>query len=211
MASYEEEIKKNLENGKELPKKLKLSMIKYFWQANPMTRQKFDTIPKFLRYLDIFKNFTDNELRILSKSLHMRSFSNREVIFSENDVGVGFYLIYSGYVDMFVEAFQATEGSISNEREPGYLLTLEKGDYFGELALLQEKNMRNASAISREGCVLLGLFKPDVEDLIRAQPMIVTKFLQSISLIIANRLFFLTKEVKELNYKLSQLEKEKNG
>ncbi|MCP4913677.1 MAG: cyclic nucleotide-binding domain-containing protein [Oligoflexia bacterium] len=201
--SYESEMYKRIENSEDLPEKLNISILKYFWQSNPLTGKKITTIPKFLRKIGVLKNFSDNELRVLSKYLHLRTFKPKEIIFKQNEVGVGFYFIYSGYVDICLsdDNHQEVEGS---------LITLERFDYFGELALLQEKSFRNASAVSRDGCELLGIFKPDIDSLINEAPVVAAKLLQSVSLIISNRLFSVTKELKELNYKLSTLEGNKN-
>ena len=206
MSSYEDEIKEKVEQGQDLPQKLDIGMLKYFWQSNPITGSKVDSVPKFLRKLDVLKNFTENELRILSKSLHTRQFNTGEMIFKQDDVGVGFYFLYSGYVDIIVEPQRNEERS-----EVKHIITLEKFDYFGELALLQQNSIRNANAVARDNCTLLGIFKPDMEELISAHPVVATKLLQSVSLIIANRLFSLTKEVRELKYKVSQLERETNA
>lgn len=95
-----------------------------------------------------------------------------------------------------------------DEKTPRLVVSLDSGDYFGELALLQENSLRNASAISRDNTLLLGIFKPDVEELINIHPIIATKLLQSISIIIANRLYSLTKEARSMKQKLFELEKE---
>lgn len=202
--SYEKEINERIEKGKVLPEKLEISVLRYFWQSNPLVGKKTDSIPRFLRKIDVLSNFSENELRILSKYLHIRRFHAGETIFLQGDLGVGFYLIYNGYTDIIVSSNDEEEAGADSR----HILTLEKGDYFGELALLQEISVRNASAVSRQGCELLGLFKPDVEELINHYPVIAAKLLQSISLIVANRLFSLTREVQELKYKLSALEKE---
>lgn len=202
--SYEKEINKKIEDKKPLPEKLEISVLRYFWQSNPLVGNKKDSIPRFLRKIDVLSNFSENELRILAKYLHLRRFHSGETVFRQGDLGVGFYLIYSGYADIIVSSNSENE----EEQDSRHILTLEKGDYFGELALLQEISVRNASAVSRQGCELLGLFKPDVEELINHYPVIAAKLLQSISLIVANRLFSLTREVQELKYKLSSLEKE---
>lgn len=200
--SYEEDIKKDVEQNKKLPGKLNISVIKYFWQINPLTGSREGSIPRFLRTIEVFKNFSDNELRILAKFLHIRSFGHKEIIFNQGELGIGFYIIYSGLVEVLIDD-QAEGGQ--HQREPFIILPLEKGDYFGELALLQEKSARNATVRSRENCELLGIFKPDVEELIQYHPIVAAKLLQSISVIVANRLFSITREVKDLKFRLAQL------
>ena len=203
--SYEKEISKKIEKNEPLPDKLEISVLRYFWQSNPIMGKKVDSIPKFLRRIEVLKNFTENELRILAKFLHVRKFSPGEKIFNQGELGVGFYFIYSGYTDLLVTE---TDTNVESEdNKSGHILTLEKYDYFGELALLQQNSTRNATAISRQGCELLGLFKPDVDQLINIYPLIAAKLLQSVSLIVANRLFSLTREVRELKYKINTMEK----
>ncbi len=206
--SYESEIKDKIDTHEKLPEKVEISVLKYFWQSNPLVSRKQNTIPRFLRRIGVFKNLSENELRILSKYLHHRKFNPGETIFKQGDLGVGFYLLFSGYTDIIVEP--TANDSSTEEANSRHILTLEKGDYFGELALLQDISVRNASAISRQGCEVLGIFKPDIEDLINSYPLIAAKLLQSVSLIVANRLFSLTREVQELKYKLSSLDKGKN-
>ena len=204
MSSYEGEIRNKIESKERLPAKLELNVIKYFWQASPLSGTRKITIPKYLRSIEVFKDFTDNELRILSQYLHLRSFFNNEKIFSQDDLGIGCYFIYSGRVDIVVDKSQGVEG----ENEVNYVLSLEQGDYFGELALLQENSIRSASAIAKDYCELVGIFKPDIEEMVNDYPIVATKLIQAVAVIIANRMFSLTKEVRRLTFKNLQLEKE---
>jgi CRP-like cAMP-binding protein len=209
--SYENDIINKVKNGEELPEKLDFSILRYFWQSNPfMSGTDNESIPRFLRKIEVLKNFSERELRILCNYLHHRKFSAGEKIFSQGDLGVGFYFMLSGYADIIVES-NNLDKQIGHGSGPNIVITLEKFDYFGELALLQEVSRRNATAISRDGCDLLGIFKPDIEELIYSYPVIAAKLLQSVSLIVANRLFLLTSEVKELRYQLSSYERDGNG
>lgn len=203
--SYEEEISEKIESHEPLPEKLEISVLRYFWQSNPIMGKKVDSIPRFLRKIEVLKNFTENELRILAKFLHLRRFNAGDIIFNQGELGVGFYLIYSGYTDIVVPDADTSETDM--EKRASHVLTLEKYDYFGELALLQQNSTRSAMAISRQGCELIGLFKPDVDQLINIYPLIAAKLLQSVSLIVANRLFSITREVQQLKFKINTLEK----
>lgn len=208
MGSYEKEVKDMIEKGGELPKKLDIPVLKYFWQSSPLAHGQVHSIPRFLRKITVLKNFTENELRLLSKYMHVRKFSENEAIFRQGDLGIGLYFIYSGHVDVIVEqeiALSPTEEELPRAR---HVLSLEKFDYFGELALLQDDGERNATVLAREGCMLLGIFKPDLDELTNDYPVVATKLLQSISIIITNRLFSITLEVRNLKYKIAQLESE---
>ena len=204
--SYESEQRSKIYAGEDTTERINISTLKYFWLSNPLLSSG-KNIPKFLRGISVLGNFTDNELRILARHIHHRSFGDGEMVFRQNDVGFGFYFIYSGQVDIWVNNRDEESSDDSSEQDATRLLTLETGEYFGELSLLQEHSVRNASAISRQGCELLGLFKPDVDQLIAHHPVVGAKLLQSVSQIIANRFYSLSREVRDLKFKIAQLEK----
>ncbi|EQC52083.1 hypothetical protein, partial [Bacteriovorax sp. DB6_IX] len=55
---------------------------------------------------------------------------------------------------------------------------------------------------------LLGFFKPDLDAMIHEKPVVASKLLQSVSLIVANRLYSVTQEVRRLKDRIQQLEVE---
>lgn len=205
--SFERKIK---ESDKESVVSLDVSIIKFFYQINPFFNSGHKTESGFLRRLKIFDSFTDMELWNFTKYLHKRTFEKGEIIFNEGDTGVGFYFIQHGSVDIVIEKNHADP---SDERKGARVVVqLAKNDYFGELALLQKKHNRTATARAASNCVLLGIFKPDLDNLIYEKPIIASKLLQSVSLIIANRLYSITQEVRVLKEKLRvSREKEKKG
>jgi CRP/FNR family cyclic AMP-dependent transcriptional regulator len=189
--------------------KLDISLLKFFWQINPFFKSETDVIPKFLRNVEVLKNLSDLEIWELTKVLHIRTYEKGELIFRENDSGVGFYFIMDGSVDIVIEKDHSTsviDGT--NEVESRVVVNLERGDYFGELAMLQDKHSRNASARAKEECKLLGIFKPDLDTMIHERPVVAAKLLQSVSLIVANRLSAVTLEVRKLKEKIATFEDE---
>ena len=207
MTSYEKQVKDMVNQGGELPRKIDIGVMKYFWQISPFAASRKDNIPRFLRNIGVLKNFTDNELRILSKFLHERIFQDMEPIFKQGDLGIGFYFIYSGNVEIIVERDKSDLETGGNLSEYNLVIALDKFDYFGELALLQSNSIRSATAVAKNACRLMGIFKPDLDELISTYPVVATKLLQCVSEIIAERLFSLTREVRDLKYKLAKKEK----
>lgn len=205
MDSYEKEMANRMEEKRELPKTLDISILKYFWQSSLLSRERKYAVPYFLRYVDSLKNFSDNELRILSKYLHMRSFSENEVIFEQGDRGVGFYYLMTGEIELDASDIDPIAGTVE-ERDKRFIARLHKYDHFGELALLQDNSIRTARAIARSDSILLGIFKPDMEEMIVEAPVIAGKLLQSISVILANRLTNVTSELSLLIKKNKELE-----
>ncbi len=204
--SYE---KKLLDKSIDQSQGLDVSLLKFFWQINPFFNSDSKSEASFLRKLKIFDLFTDIELWNFSKYLHRRTFEKGEVIFSEGDAGVGFYFIQQGTVNIVIEKNHADP---EDQRKGGSVVVqLNKNNYFGELALLQDKHSRNATARAASTCVLLGIFKPDLDHLIYEKPIIASKLLQSISLIVANRLYSITQEVRVLKEKLRVSEEKRKS
>jgi CRP-like cAMP-binding protein len=198
-SSYEKDVKLAGESKLEITKKIDFSMMKYLWMANPLSGARKDSIPKFLRNVELLKNFSDNELRILAKYMHNRKFSEGEVVFRAGEIGIGFYFIFSGTIEL---SHDDLDSEINSEK----FLILEEFGYFGELALLQEGNQRTATAIARNKCELVGIFKPDLDNLIVRHPILAAKLIQSISIALADRLYFLTNEASKMHKRLKQLE-----
>lgn len=201
--NFESEVAENISKGRTVPR-LDIPIARYFWQSGLFGSSSKDNIPKFLHKISVLKNFSENESRLFSKYLHHRTFSNGEIIFKQGNTGIGFYFILSGQVDITVA--KDSNDSFEDSGKESLVLTLERFDYFGELALLQENSVRNASAYAKENCSLLGFFKPDLDEMIEEHPIVATKLLQSISMIIANRLFLVTSEVRKLKNQIVKLE-----
>ena len=200
-SSYEKEVKDSGIKDNNLAKRIDFGMMKYLWMANPLSRARRDSIPRFLRNVELLKNFSDNELRILAKFMHSRKFSESDIVFREGEIGIGFYFIFSGLIEL-------TKTDYGNEVGEEKFLILDEFSYFGEMALLQDANPRSATAIAKSPCELVGIFKPDLEHLIENHPVIAAKLIQSISLALADRLYYLTEEASKLSRRLRKLEKQ---
>lgn len=206
MSSHEEIIAKKYDSNSVEVKQERLNIptLKYFWQASPLTSNKLDTIPKFLRSMRVFENFSDYELKQFSHFLHQRVFSNDEVILEEGDSGFGFYIIFNGNVEIFTKRNRDIDGVAEVCQQ--LIARLSKHEYFGELALLEKQNKRNATAVSKGSSTLLTIYKPDIEELIERHPVIGAKFLQGISLIVAQRFNNVTIELRSVKEKLMEME-----
>lgn len=192
--SYENEIKATASQGQPVPHKLDVGILRYLWQAGPFNLNRDESVPRFLTKVNVLKEFSDNELRIFTKYLHQRKFKKGEVIFNQGDAGYGFYFVFSGKIEIVYHSGQ--EDQVVDHQ----IATIEKFQYFGEMGLLEEFNRRNASAICGEDAVLLGLFKPDLEELLDQNPVVGAKFMREISLILAQRVAGLMNEIAYLRH-----------
>lgn len=230
--TFEEEIEEKIEIDDEFTDRVDIPTVQFFWQANLFTKRVNKSIPRFLKKIDALKNFSDRELLILSRYLHQRTFSNGDVVFKKDDVGIGFYLLYTGQVNVLkdtlmvcasesvhgtsnvgAEGDSASAGELSGDglKMQNTIITLESGDYFGELALLQENNIRNATIVAKGSCELLGIFRPDLDDLISEHPKVATRLIQSLSYIVTTRLLSVSRELEKVKAKLSRIEKQMHG
>ncbi len=198
--SYENDIRRRASQGESLPGKVDISVLRYLWQAGPFSFNDQENLPKFLTRVPVLNSFSDNELRIFAKALHLRRFAAGEMVFRQGDVGYGFYFVLSGVLDVIHQT-----GPV-DERRDHSIARLERYQYFGEMGLLQDYNRRNASVVAAEDTVLLGLFKPDLEALLDRHPVVGAKFLREVSLILANRLGALMDTVTQLRHRLGDTE-----
>ena len=199
--SYEKELMDKVQKGEILPDKLDIPILKYLWDASPLGFGAKENIRSFFKKISILNSFSDNEIRLFTKFLHRREFIANEVIFRQGDSGYGFYFIYDGSVNIYANHLN------NNIEERGDLIIrLDRRQYFGEMGLLEDFNRRSATVIANENTVLLGIFKPDLENMLEFYPVLGAKFLRETALIMANRMGQLTREVMSLKKKIKELE-----
>lgn len=198
--SYENEVKKKAQEGNLDLDRVDIGVLRYLWQSGPFSLRGPDNLPRFLTQVTILNSFTSNELRIFSRYLHKRTFNTGEVVFRQGDAGYGFYFVFEGAVSVVHTSGQGSEALEHT------IATLERYQYFGEMGLLQEYNRRNATIVATAPSTLIGVFKPDLEALLDAHPVVGAKFLREISLILANRLGALMETVTQLRHRLGESE-----
>ena len=98
------------------------------------------------------------------------------------------------------------EGTIEIVYEPTgeTLVELSDGDFFGELALLNE-TPRSATARSKNESVLYGLFRPDLLGLVERDPSLGVQLLLRMSQVISERLIQTNEQVQQLREQLHEL------
>lgn len=199
--SYEKDMMDKLQKGEVSPERLDVPLLKYLWDASPLTFGSKDNYHSFFKKITVLNSFTDNEIRLFTKFLHRREFIANEVIFRQGDSGYGFYFVYEGSVDIY-----SNHLNHQNEEQSDFVIRLEPRQYFGEMGLLEEFNRRSATVIAHENTVLLGIFKPDLEKMLEFYPVLGAKFLRETALIMANRMGQLTREIMGLKKKVKELE-----
>jgi CRP/FNR family transcriptional regulator, cyclic AMP receptor protein len=118
---------------------------------------------ELLHPLPLLGDLSRRELGVISALMHDRNYLKGEIIFDEGDDGQALYVILSGRV------------AIVRENDPRTPLgILEPGQFFGELALLDD-SPRMAQARAEENCVLAVLFRGEFAGLMQSHAVIASK------------------------------------
>jgi CRP-like cAMP-binding protein len=124
-----------------------------------------------------FKKLSSKHVKLLMKLIHNRVYTANEYVFYQNDPGIGLYIIIKGEVLITQDE--------SGDRFD--LALLGRGDFFGELALLDEEK-RSASAISLKESQVAVIFRPDLDDFVDSFPKEGVEIMRGLSRIITTRL-----------------------
>jgi hypothetical protein len=119
-----------------------------------------------LQKVPLFEGLDRREADLVARLLKERRFSAGETVVREGSGGSAFYLIVAG---------EATVSVAGKERG-----TLESGDYFGEISLIDDGE-RLATVTAKTDLVCQGLTYWDFRPLVQANAMIGWKLLQSVA------------------------------
>ncbi len=165
-----------------------------FW-GNIFRQTDEETVYSLLRDIPLFDELSTGELSAIKSILHRREYNPGEVLFHQGNPGVGMYIIQEGTIEIVYEPTDAT------------LAELTDGDFFGELALLNE-TPRSATAVARTESILYGLFRPDLLGLVERDPSLGVQILLRMSQVISERLIQTNEQVQQLREKLHEQEDE---
>ncbi len=126
-----------------------------------MSESSFAT--EALRRCALFARVDEGTLELCASSLRVRRYRKNETIFHQGDPGDSLYIIESGSVKIVLPSPEGEEGAI--------IATLMRGDFFGELALL-DGAPHSATAVAIEPTEALVLRRDRFEDLVETQPQL---------------------------------------
>lgn len=173
-----------------------------FWSNLFKAPPERSDLEEVLLYMPTFKRFTQLQLKNLLQIVHNRAFTAGEYVFYQNDPGIALYIIRNGEIKII------KSNDDGNEVE---LTRCSRGDFFGELALL-DNDIRSASAIAVTDTNVAVIFKPDLDRFIEKYPKKGNQILRGLSQIIATRLRILDEEYLSLYSKsIISIEEEQNG
>ena len=139
-----------------------------------------------LRRCALFAHVEEEGLRAIASQMRRRRFRRGEVIFHQDDVGDSLQVVVSGSVKIVLP---------SQEGDEAIIASLHRGDFFGELALL-DGAPRSTTAAAVEATETLTLPREPFLALLADDPRIVQALLQTL----AEELRRLTGHVEELHF-----------
>ena len=131
-----------------------------------------------LKQVPVFKDFSNKEFLELEKLIHHRQYSTGDFIFKNRAPGEGMYIIMRGSIKITIGTRSGNENTLAE---------LEKGEFFGELALFDDEP-RSANAIAIEDCKLLGFFTQDLMVLQQRNPVLGHKIMFNLGGLLGERL-----------------------
>lgn len=161
-------------------------------------RQKEEGIRGILKKVPIFDGLKDRDLAAIERIMHRREYEPGEVVFFQGEPGLGMYIIGSGSVEIVFGPLQHS------------LAELHDGEFFGELALLDD-SPRAAAAIVRTPCRMLCFLQPDLFDLIDRNPGLGGRILLRLARTIGERLKRSNEEVRMLREELGMKSHNRTG
>ncbi len=182
----------------------KATMVNTIWDNIFKRAEKQNDLILALKKNPLFENLSQRELMFIKDLVHIRQHQPGEIIFKQGEMGIGMYIIMNGTVDIYIEDSQ----EIEKEPVSIHVTRLVTGDFFGELALVEDKGRRTASAIAQDETRLIGFFKPELVDIVERNPRTGVQILMRLGEILGRRLKETADKVTRLRRELQSLSDE---
>ena len=124
-------------------------------------------LDRLLKDVDLFADLEDRELKALASVAVQKEFARDEFIVRETDPGSAFFFIASGRVKVCL---------YSEDGQETILSFLDKGDFFGEMALFLDSN-RTANVVALEPTGVLLIHRQQFYSLLQQNFAITKKIL----------------------------------
>ncbi len=122
--------------------------------------------PELLKSVPLFSDLHGRELDLLAASFKERQFDAGDTIAAEGTTGIGFFVIGEGEVAVTVHGTERA--------------TLGPGDYFGEVALIDD-GQRSASIVASTPVTAYGLTAWEFRPFVESNGRVAWKLLQTVA------------------------------
>ena len=175
--------------------------MNFIWSSSLFRKDKDEEqIMNAIKGCYLFSSLSSKELSIIRASVHIRKYNVGESAFQQHQPGMGMYIIVNGKVSIEDERVFVDPNTGKEKNEAANTSTLEAGDFFGELALVEDESDRTATARIMEPSRLIGFFKPDLIQIINTRPSLGMKLTLKLAQIIAGRLRQVVEELHKTRF-----------
>jgi uncharacterized membrane protein len=126
---------------------------------------------ELLRSIPMFQGLSEDDLSALVSSVGERHFQAGQIIINQGDSGTEMYIVASGHVNIFLPGEASRRVSLKD---------IARGEYFGELALFDDKP-RSASALATTDAVLLELTRATLSAYLAQRPRAAMNILETMA------------------------------
>ncbi|MFB6356945.1 MAG: Crp/Fnr family transcriptional regulator [bacterium] len=153
---------------------------------------------ELLKNTALFQGLRNRDYAELSELLYDTHYEEGEKIFSEGDPSSAIYIIESGRVGLFFEDAEGVKRQLTN---------LEKGAFFGELALCQD-HRRTISARTLEDSMIIAIFRQELKEYMDRERDTGNDILMNVVTVMGERLQEVNHQVQDLKSQIEQLQSE---
>jgi len=139
---------------------------------------EFERKKGFLRGVLLFKDIPDRELGLVAQALFEKTYQEGEGLFEEGDIGRALFIVERGSIELTKKG---------KDGRPQQLAVCQPGDFFGEMALLEELP-RSATARALEASDVFLLYKAKLDALLLTRPRAAVPVLRRLAQLLSARL-----------------------
>lgn len=140
--------------------------------------KEFQEKIKFLKSISLFDGLNNNSLGKILNIMYEKTYQPNEHIFEEEKTGKALFIIRSGEVAIIRKTSSGEEKVIT---------TLKEGNFFGEMALLEELP-RSATAKTVTQSTIFLIYKVKFDNLIEKHPREGVKIVHNLAKVLSSRL-----------------------
>ncbi len=159
-----------------------------------------ESIVDILRNIPLLQTLKRRELKIISKFAHERFFESEEFVFETGQPGAAMFIIKEGEIKIVKKN---ASGDYTD------LAILKDGEFFGELALL-DNSPRSAAALVVRPTKTIAIFREDLNNLLESQPELGGKIMKQLAIITGLRLKATNNQLIEKENEIQQLKEKMN-
>lgn len=161
----------------EIPEAILKPLVSKYPKVHNMLKETYENreLTLTLARVPLFSSLSPEERLSIAKHLTLEKFAEGVDIFKEGTPGDSLYIIKSGSVGIRTTLMEDEEVSVikrAQDQKELFLATLEKGDFFGESALITKEPRSATATATSDNTELLKLTKIDLADIIKQYPRI---------------------------------------